>query len=137
MPAVLALILTSTLGAPCLASETWAGPAPQQSQAAETAPQSPFAALIAEYLRRDANGHSPNPDEIAAMATLQPQPDPASIREAMPWLLKALENPDIPLHTFALNALIGLQTAPPAPPPEPPAPPDPNAPPNAAPAQPT
>jgi hypothetical protein len=44
----------------------------------------------------------------------------------MPFLLKALDNPDIPLHTFALTALIGLQTTPqPAreatPPPAPPA----------------
>ena len=87
------------------ATDFQATPAPQ--------PQSPFAALIAEYLHRDANGHSPAPDEIAAMATLEPQPDPASIREAMPFLLKALEDPDIPLHTFALTALVSLQTAPP------------------------
>jgi hypothetical protein len=83
------------------------------AQQAAPTPQSPFAGLIAEYLRRDANGHSPNPDEISAMGTLQPAPDPASIREAMPFLLKALDNPDIPLHTFALTALIGLQTTPP------------------------
>jgi hypothetical protein len=100
---------------------------PAVSQQSAPAPQSPFAGLIAEYLRRDANGHSPNPDEISAMGTLQPVPDPASIREAMPLLLKALDNPDIPLHTFALTALIGLQTTPPAareatpPPPPPPA----------------
>jgi hypothetical protein len=77
------------------------------------APQSPFAGLIAEYLRQDANGHTPTNEEIAAMATLQPAPDPASIREAMPYLLKALDNADIPLHSFALNAIIGLQTQPP------------------------
>jgi hypothetical protein len=110
MTRLLALVcFASTLGGPCLASET-REVAPQNSPQPAT-PQSPFAALIAEYLHRDANGHSPEPDEIAAMATLQPQPDPASIREAMPFLLKALDNPDIPLHTFALNALIGLQTA--------------------------
>jgi hypothetical protein len=79
-------------------------------QSAAPAPQSPFAGLIAEYLRRDANGHSPNSDEISAMGALQPTPDAASIREAMPYLLKALDNPDIPLHTFALTALIGLQS---------------------------
>jgi hypothetical protein len=99
-----------TLGAPCLASKTWEDP-PQQP-AATPAPTTPFAGLIAEYLRRDANGHSPSSDEISAMASLQPQPDAASIAEAMPYLLKALADPDIPLHTFALTAIAGLQTAP-------------------------
>ncbi len=47
------------------------------------------------------------------MESLQPQPDAASIAESMPYLLKALANPDIPLHTFALTAIAGLQTAPP------------------------
>ena len=65
---------------------------PAAAQQAAPAPQSPFAGLIAEYLRRDANGHSPNADEISAMGSLQPTPDAASIREAMPYLLKALDN---------------------------------------------
>jgi len=63
------------------------------------------------------------------MAALKPQPDPASIAEAMPWLLKALDNPDIPLHSFALTAIVGLQSPPPAPASEPttaPAPSGPN-----------
>ncbi len=97
-----------TLGAPCLASETWVSLS-QQTEAPP--PKSPFAGLIAEYLRRDANGHSPSPDEITAMASLQPLPDAASITEAMPYLLKALANPDIPLHTFALTAIAGLQSS--------------------------
>jgi hypothetical protein len=88
-----------------------------QATAPQTAPQpappqSPFAALIAEYLHRDASGHSPTPDEIAAMATLQPQPDAASLREALPYLLKALADPDTPLRSFALDTLIGLQSQP-------------------------
>ena len=128
----LALLLTVlTVGAPCLASETWAGASPQTQQAtSDAAPKSPFAGLIAEYLRRDANGHSPSADEISAMAALQPQPDAASIAEAMPYLLKALANPDIPLHSFALTAIAGLQSpttepvaALPADVPAPPAPP--------------
>jgi hypothetical protein len=77
-------------------------PAPQ--------PQSPFAALISIYLTRDASGHSPTADDISAMATLTPTPAPDAVREAIPLLLKALDNPDIPLHTFALTALTGLQT---------------------------
>ena len=72
-------------------------------------PKTPFAGLIAEYLRRDANGHSPTPDEIAAMATLTPAPDAASVAEAMPFLLKALDSSDTPLRTFALTALTGLE----------------------------
>jgi len=87
-------------------------PEPQAAEAPAPTPQTPFAALIAEYLHRDDNGHSPDADEISAMQTLQPQPDPASIAEAMPYLLKALANPDIPLHTFALTALVGLQSTP-------------------------
>ena len=89
------------------------GPPQQATAPPEPAPQSPFAGLIADYLRQDASGHSPTSDEIAAMATLKPAPDPASIREAMPYLMKALANPDIPLHAFALSAIIGLQTQPP------------------------
>lgn len=87
----------------------------RETQAAATlepAPKSPFAGLIAEYLRRDASGHSPSSDEISAMESLQPKPDAASIAEAMPYLLKALANPDIPLRTFALTAIAGLQDAP-------------------------
>ena len=135
------LLTVLALGAPCLASETWDGVPPQSQQATpEPAPKSPFAGLIAEYLRRDANGHSPSPDEISAMESLQPQPDAPSIAEAMPSLLKALENPDIPLHTFALTGIAGLQSpAPEAPAPAPtpapaPAPADPALPAAAAPA---
>ena len=108
----LAFLLSAlTLCALWSASETLAQPpTPPQAVAPLPAPQSPFAGLIAEYLRRDANGHSPTPDEIAAMASLQPQPDAASIREAMPYLLKALDNPDIALHAFALTAIAGLQS---------------------------
>jgi hypothetical protein len=98
-------------------SGTAAIPIPQAAAATTPPPPTtPFAGLIAEYLRRDANGHSPNADEISAMESLQPAPDAASIAEAMPWLLKALDNPDIPLHTFALTAIAGLQTAAPIPP---------------------
>ena len=106
------LLIALALGVTCPESVTWAqGPATQPPTVAPLpAPQSPFAGLIAEYLRRDANGHSPTPDEIAAMASLQPQPDAASVREAIPYLLKALDNPDIALHGFALNAISGLQS---------------------------
>lgn len=108
------LLLALNLGAPCLSSETWAQEPTNQHLASAAAPlppaKSPFAGLIAEYLRRDANGHSPTLDEISAMGSLQPPPDAGSIREAMPYLLKALDNPDIPLHTFALTAIAGLQS---------------------------
>jgi len=105
-------LLTLAIGAASPVSVAWAqGPATQPPTATPLpGPQSPFAGLIAEYLRRDSNGHSPTPDEIAAMASLQPQPDAASIREAMPWLVKALDNPDIALHAFALSAIAGLQS---------------------------
>ena len=83
-------------------------PAPQQAGAA--AAQSPFAALIAEYLRRSTAGHSPTPPEIAAMATLTPTPSPTDIHEALPVLLKSLESKDAPLRTFALTTLVGLSS---------------------------
>jgi len=82
----------------------------QQSQSETPAPKSPFAGLIAEYLRRDTSGHSPTPEEIAAMDSLQPPPDAASISEAMPYLLKALASSDVPMRTFALTAISGLQS---------------------------
>ncbi len=105
------LALASALGAPCQVPVR-ANPTPTpQSAAALPQPKTPFAGLIAEYLRMDAAGHSPRPDEIAAMANLSPAPDPASIQESMPYLIKALENPDVPLRTFALTALNGLQTS--------------------------
>ena len=100
----LALVLSALISmSPSCCPAAWA-------QAPTPPPQSPFAGLIAEYLRRDANGHSPTPGEIAAMATLQPQPDASSIWEAMPYLLKALDNPDAALHAFALSAIAGLQS---------------------------
>ena len=75
-------------------------------------PQSPFAALIAEYLHLDETGHSPTADDIAAMATLQPRPDAAAVADAIPTLLKCLDNSDVALHTFALSAISGLQATP-------------------------
>ena len=98
--------------------------APQQSSQTQQ-PTSAFAALIATYVRLDSSGHSPTVDDIAAMATLQPRPDAAGVQAAIPYLLKALGSPDIPLRSFALTALSGLQS-----PPEtiPPATPPPNAP---------
>ena len=63
----------------------------------------------------------PTPTKSPRWPRYSPAPDAASIREAMPYLIKALDNPDIPLHTFALTALIGLQTAPPSAPEAPPA----------------
>jgi len=86
-------------------------PAPAQSPPAPQ-PKTPFAGLIAAYLTREADGHSPTQDEIAAMASLKPAPDAASVAEAMPLLLKALDSSDTPLRTFALTAITGLEQPP-------------------------
>lgn len=83
--------------------------------AQQAPPLSPFAGVIAEYLRQEANGHSPTADDISAMATLQPPPNAASVREALPLLLKALDSTDSSLRTFALTALLGLQAPAPLP----------------------
>jgi hypothetical protein len=80
--------------------------------APEAARRSPFAGLIAEYLQRDADGHSPEPDDIVAMGTLKPSPDADSIAEAVPLLTQALASSDVPMRTFALTTLLGLQAAP-------------------------
>ena len=104
------LLAALTILCPVPRALAMSGSSAQRQAAPEPAPKSPFAGLIAEYLRRDANGHSPSTDEISAMESLQPQPDAASIAEAMPYLLKALANPDVPLRSFALTAIAGLQT---------------------------
>lgn len=80
----------------------------QEPQRVSAAPHSPFAQLIAEYIRRDAAGRSPTQAEIAAMESLTPTPSPADIREALPQLLKAVESHDTPLRTFALTTFVGL-----------------------------
>jgi hypothetical protein len=88
----------------------------QQANAAPQ-PRTPFAGLIAAYLTREADGHSPTADEISAMASLQPAPDAAAVAEAMPYLLRALDNSDPALRSFALTALTGLERPPAGPPP--------------------
>lgn len=89
-----------------------ATPIPAPPAAPLPTPATPFAGLIAEYLRRNLSGHSPAPDEIAAMQTLQPTPDAAAVKDALPFLLRALESHDTPLRTFALTTLVGLRTEP-------------------------
>lgn len=107
VPSILGMFLLLIL-CPIRAIAMGGLPEPQQ---ASPSLKSPFALLIAEYIRRDANGHSPTPDETAAMQSLTPTPSPADIREAFPELLKALESHDTPLRTFALATFVGLGTA--------------------------
>lgn len=78
--------------------------------AAPPAPSTAFAGVVAEYVRRDANGHSPTAEDISTIAALRPAPDAAALSEAIPYLQKALASSDTPLRTFALSALIGLRT---------------------------
>jgi hypothetical protein len=103
---------------PALAKLRWAAAAmffslPAFAQATPAPrPRTPFAGLIAAYLTREADGHSPSPGEIAAMASLKPAPDAASVAEAMPYLIRALDSSDTPLRSFALTALTGLEQPP-------------------------
>jgi hypothetical protein len=64
----------------------------------------------------DSTGHSPTPGDISAMATLVPRPDAAAVADAIPLLLKCLDNSDVALHTFALTALTSLEAPPELPP---------------------
>ena len=71
----------------------------------------PIAARLAEVLTRSANGHSPTSQEIAA-AGADLVFDSAAVQEARPLLAKALDNTDVPVRTFALTLLIGLESSP-------------------------
>ena len=73
--------------------------------------QGPLTTRLTEVLSRSSNGHSPTPDDITAAQTLDPVPDLTDINSASPLILKALDNPDTPVRTFALTTLIALQTA--------------------------
>ena len=68
-----------------------------------------LAPRIAEVLHRASNGHSPAPEEIAPMATIS-QPAAPDLEACVPLLLKALENTDASVRTYALTTLTGLQT---------------------------
>ncbi len=109
LPSTLGMILPLLLLAgisPVSRALAMSAPSPPQQPSA--APQSPFAGLIAEYLRRSAAGHSPTEAEITAMETLTPTPSPSDIRGALPLLLQALASRDTALRTFALTTFLGL-----------------------------
>ena len=69
-----------------------------------------LAPRVAEVLHRASNGHSPEPEDIAPMATIA-QPAAPDLEAAIPLLLKALENSDTTVRTYALTVLAGLQVA--------------------------
>ncbi len=81
---------------------------------------SSLASRLDSVLQREAGGHSPTPEEIAAFDPLDPLPSLPALTEALPLILKALQNPDSAVRQLALTALGGLQTA--APPPIQPSP---------------
>ncbi|SNS76374.1 hypothetical protein SAMN05421770_102227 [Granulicella rosea] len=59
-----------------------------------------------EVLHRAETGHSPTPEDMAATADpSQPVPDAASIADAMPLILKAVDNPDVQVRQYALLTL--------------------------------
>ena len=74
-----------------------------------------FNARLAEALQREGNGHSPTDAEIAAALTARPLPNAAEVHEALPTLMKVLENGDTPLRTFGLSLLASLEAPPEAP----------------------
>ncbi len=79
-----------------------------KAQAPETAPS--LASRLSAVLQREAGGHSPTPEEIAGFDPLDPLPTSSGLNEALPLLLKALQNADAAVRQLALTALGGLQT---------------------------
>jgi hypothetical protein len=71
--------------------------------------QPTLAARVSDVLERDADGHSPTPEEIAAISSLQPQPSADEVKTALPALLKAMSSPDVPVRTYALTLLTSLE----------------------------
>ena len=74
----------------------------------------PLADRMAIVLQRSSDGHSPTPDDISALTAQTSPPTPADLRKAIPLIEKALENPDGPVRTYALTALVSLQSQQPA-----------------------
>ena len=68
-----------------------------------------LASRLDTVLQREAAGHSPTPEEIAGFDPLDPTPTAAALTEALPLILKALQNPDSAVRQLALAALGGLQ----------------------------
>ncbi len=66
---------------------------------------------LTTVLQRETNGHSPTPEEIAGFDPVDPLPNPPDLTEALPLILKALQNPDAEVRLLALTALVGLQTS--------------------------
>ena len=66
---------------------------------------------LATVLQREANGHSPTPEEIAGFDPIDPLPSSPDLTEALPLILKALLNPDSEVRLLALTTLVGLQTS--------------------------
>jgi hypothetical protein len=72
----------------------------------------PLAARVSEMLNRLSSGHSPTPEEIAAVQTLTPLPDAAEVKAALPAIEKALASPDRDAQTYILTLLNALTVAP-------------------------
>lgn len=64
-----------------------------------------------EVLHRAETGHSPTPEEMASTADpSQPVPDAASIADALPLILKAVDNADVQVRQYALLTLQSFRT---------------------------
>ena len=85
-------------------------PLPVLAQAAGAPSQ--LATRLSEVLTRAANGHSPTAEQLAPADPSAPPPDGAAVHEALPLLLKTLENPDAAVRSFGLTTLVQLQSAP-------------------------
>ncbi len=72
-------------------------------------PSFSLASRFNTVLQREASGHSPTSEEIAGFDPLDPLPSSAALAEALPLILKALQNPDSAVRLLALTALGGLE----------------------------
>jgi hypothetical protein len=79
------------------------------SRAQEVEPT--LSARLTEMLGRLSNGHSPTPEETAAVQTLSPMPDAAAVRAALPAIEAALTNHDRDMQAYALTILTALEVS--------------------------
>ncbi len=65
---------------------------------------------LATMLQREANGHSPTDDDIAATRLINPAPSADEVKAALPAILLALQSPDGPARTYTLSLLVDIET---------------------------
>ncbi len=97
----LRLLLSAILAAPLLAQQ----PVP-------AATPGPLTARFTDLLTRASNGHSPSTDDITDLTNHPLSVTAPDLQTALPLIQRALANPDTPIRTYTLTALVTLEDAP-------------------------